>query len=235
MCFSGPTTAQNVRKTLNFDNICLCLAFGRRNAPPNKATHEKIMKGKLLVIDACVREKDSRTLRIATPIVEELKGRYDVLEMHLPQMQMDYLDPKMFAQRGEGDVPNWAELAARRVAEADRIVIVTPFWDMSFPAALKVFVENVSLDGVTFKNDGKTCVGLCKCKKVLYITTRGMEIPDGDPREQGSPYIKALSTLWGLGEVTMLSAWNMDYCSPKELEKKISDATRKGLAIAEDF
>ena len=30
-----------------------------------------------------------------------------------------------------------------------------PFWDMSFPSALKVFFENMSLFGVTFDNNEK--------------------------------------------------------------------------------
>lgn len=46
-----------------------------------------------------------------------------------------------------------------------------PFWDMSFPSALKVFFENMSLFGVTFDSNEKECYGLCKAEKVMYITT----------------------------------------------------------------
>lgn len=33
---------------------------------------------KLLYIDACIRDEQSRTKRIATPIIEALKQKYDV-------------------------------------------------------------------------------------------------------------------------------------------------------------
>jgi len=199
-------------------------------------THNTMAKkGKLIFVNACVRGDESRTQRIATPIIEKLKERYETTLVHLPSMKMDYLDPETFAQRGKGDIPSWALDISGKIAKADRIVIAAPFWDMSFPAALKIFFENVSLDGITFKNTATTCEGLCKCEKVLYITTRGMDIPDDDPRETALAHLKALSSLWGLGNVTMLSAWNMDYCSESEREKKIEKAIGMGLAIAEDF
>lgn len=33
------------------------------------------------------------------------------------------------------------------------------------------------------------------------------------------PYIKALSYLWGWGELTVISAQNMDYSTPEEIEE----------------
>ena len=62
-----------------------------------------------------------------------------------------------------------------------------------------------------------------------------MDIPTGDPREQGSPYIGALSSLWRLGEVVTLAATGMDYAGEDGVERKISEAVREGLAIASDF
>ena len=106
---------------------------------------------------------------------------------------------------------------------------------MSFPAVLKAFIEQTSLYDITFADNGKECVGLCKCEKVLYITTRGMDIQTGDPREQGSPYIKALSALWGLGEVLVLAASGMDYAGEDGVERKIAEAVREGLGIAAEF
>ena len=78
------------------------------------------------------------------------------------------------------------------VRDADRIVIAAPFWDMSIPTALKVFFELCSIFNVTFSSDDKTCFGKCRAEKMLYITTRGMDIPTGDVLEQATPYLKAL-------------------------------------------
>lgn len=194
------------------------------------------MAKKLVVIDACVRQDQSRTWRIAEPIVDALMKRYETTFYHLPEMEYIVpLNPGTFAERGNGETPQWAIDCAKTIAEADRILIAAPFWDMSFPAVLKAFIEQTSLYDITFADNGRECVGLCKCEKVLYITTRGMNIQTGDPREQGSPYIKALSALWGLGEVLVLAASGMDYAGEDGVERKIAEAVREGLGIAVDF
>ena len=55
----------------------------------------------------------------------------------------------------QGDVPAEHDDLARRIAAADRIIIAAPFWDMSFPSALKVFFANMSLFGITFDSNEK--------------------------------------------------------------------------------
>ena len=188
---------------------------------------------KLVVINACVRQGDSRTLLIAEPIISALSRRYDIVRYNLPEMEgIVPLDPDLFARRGRGDIPSWAMDAARSIAQADRIVIAAPFWDMSFPAALKCFFEQTSLFDVTFTDTGKTCIGLCKAPEVLYITTRGMDISTGDAREQATPYLKAIGSLWNLGKLTTIAAQNMDYSSPEEADAKIASCISEGLELA---
>ena len=190
---------------------------------------------KLVVIDACIRGEESRTRRIAEPVIAELAKRYEMTRYDLTKMALEPLTPASYAARMAGDIPAWALEAAKTVAEADRIVLVAPFWDMSFPAVVKVFFEHLSLFGVTFTDNGHSCVGMCKCEKVMYITTRGMNIPTGDPREQGTTYLHALSSLWDLGTILTVAAWNMDYSTPEEREGKIESATRFGLRLAATF
>lgn len=189
---------------------------------------------KLIFIDSCMRE-ESRTKRIATPIIAELSKRYEVERIALEGASYPAVDSKTLQDRNNGIVPEHFVVLAKKVAAADRIVIAAPFWDMSFPAILKLFIENLSLFGVTFNTDDKTCYGLCRCQKLLYITTRGMNISTGDPLEQATPYLKALSFLWGLGEIVTISAQNLDYSSPEEIEDKISLAIESGLNLCKDF
>ena len=191
---------------------------------------------KLVFIDACIRQGESRTRRIAYPILSALSQRYKIVRYDLTEIDgIVPLNPKLFEERGQGDIPAWAVKAAKDIAEADRILIAAPFWDMSFPAVLKCFFEQTSLFDITFTDNGKTCAGLCKAPKVLYITTRGMNIPTGDSREQGTSYLQALSRLWDLGVVLTVAAWNMDYSTPEEIEEKIESTTRFGVRLAASF
>lgn len=190
---------------------------------------------KLLYIDACIRNEESRTKRIATPIVEALKEKYEVQTLVLNELPLEIVKEDLCKKRLGGevdcDVISWAEM----IRDADRIVIAAPFWDMSFPAALKVFFELCSLFDVTFKSDDKTCYGNCKAEKMLYITTRGMDIPTGDVLEQATPYLKALSKLWGIGPLEVVATQNMDYSSEDVIEEKIKAAIEEGMEIVRTF
>lgn len=190
---------------------------------------------KLLFIDACIRDDESRTKRIADPIVKALEKKYDVQRFALNDMDLEIVQRDLVRKRLNGmidaTVMSWAET----VRDADRIVIAAPFWDMSIPAALKNFIELCSILDVTFKTNDKTCYGNCKAEELLFITTREMDISTGDVREQATSYLKALSWLWGIGPMQVVSAQNMDYVSDSEIEEKIQAAIEAGLLIAEKF
>lgn len=124
---------------------------------------------------------------------------------------------------------------AKMIRDTDRIVIAAPFWDMSYPAALKNFLELCSIFNVTFKSDDKTCYGNCKAEKLLYVTTRGMDISTYDPFEQATPYLKALSWLWGIGPMDVIATQNMDYVSEDEIKKKVQQAIKTGLHLVENW
>lgn len=189
---------------------------------------------KLIYINACIRP-ESRTKRIADSIIASLENMYEIASIDLNNYQFTAVDKKVIDDRNNGIVPEEHVALARHIANAERIVIAAPFWDMSFPAALKVFLENMSLFGITFDTNDKECYGLCKAQKVMYITTRGMNISTGDPLEQATPYIRAISHLWGLGELTVISAQNLDYSTPDEIEIKINKAIEEGLEICKCF
>ncbi|NLB68036.1 MAG: hypothetical protein GX798_06290 [Bacteroidales bacterium] len=190
---------------------------------------------KMIVIDSCMRA-ESRTKLILDAAVAELSKRYEVEIIDVNSLGLPPLDKVTYVdQRENGNIPSLAIELARKVATCDRLVVAAPFWDMSFPAILKSFFENISLFDITFTDNGTTCVGLCKCEKVLFITTRGMDIRTGDPLDQGSPYLTALSFLWGLGEVITVAATNMDYLSPEDLALRIEAAKKEAVEICKEF
>lgn len=182
-----------------------------------------------------MRDEESRTKRILKPIVAELGKRYEIETITLDGEDYQSVGRKVLAERFSGYVPTEIVEQAKKIAAANRIVIAAPFWDMSYPAILKVFIENMSLFNITFRDNGTYFEGLCQCEKVLYITTRGMKVRTGDALDGATPYIKAISALWGLGEVITIAADNLDYSTPTEIDQKISDAVAEGLKICKNF
>ncbi len=190
---------------------------------------------KLLYIDSCIRDEESRTKRIATPLINKLKETYDVETIILNDLNLEAVRKEELNRRMKGEIPSHILKMANDVKEADRIVIAAPFWDMSIPSVLKVFIELMSIINVTFKSNDVTCFGNCQCQKVLFITTRGMNIKTGDELEQASSYLKALSKLWGLGEVIVLARENFDYLPNEIIEQEIESAIEEGIKIIGTF
>ena len=63
---------------------------------------------------------------------------------------------------------------AKQFTSADTIVIAAPYWDLSFPATLKIYIENIYVTGIVSAYDESGMpVGLCKAKELYYVTTAG--------------------------------------------------------------
>ena len=125
---------------------------------------------------------------------------------------------------------------AKQLAEADVVLVATPFWDMGIPAMLKTYLENVSIAGITFSCDEEgNFTGLCKAERMILLTTRGMEIPDGSEMEQATPYLKAICKFFGIGGFETVSAWGMDVVPPEEAEKRLLCATTSARELAQSL
>ena len=190
---------------------------------------------KALIIDSCIRGKNSRTLRIAEHIARQLEAKYQIEWVRLNENPFLPLTPESMQERAKNIYTDHADEYARQFAQSDLIVIAAPFWDMSFPASLKAFLERISISGITFRDEAAATAGNCRAKKLIYVTTRGMNLEDDDPRQQATPYIKALCWLWGIPEVVTVSAIGMDYVTDDEREKRIEEACRLGTRICEDI
>lgn len=189
----------------------------------------------LVYVDACMRAQESRTRRIAEPLIQKLSERYAVQKFDLNELPLEIVKEDLIHQRMSGQYDPQVLSWAKAIRDADRIVISAPFWDMSYPAALKNFLELCSIFDVTFKSDDKTCYGNCKAEKLLYITTRGMDISTGDPLEQATPHLKALSWLWGIGPMDVIATQNMDYITEKQVEEEVQKAIHMGLQLVEKW
>lgn len=164
----------------------------------------------ILFINACVR-KDSRTLRLAKAFLE--KQEDDIREVLLSDIDFPTAD-EAFLQRRDSLIGNkeWDDPLfeyARHFAEADRIVIASPYWDLSFPAALKQYFEQINVMGITFEYSPEGIpVPLCRATELIYITTAGGAYV---PEEYGFGYVKALAQgFYGIENIRQIKACGLD-------------------------
>ena len=164
----------------------------------------------ILFINACVR-KESRTKELADYVLSKRKEPYEEVSLNaidFPLVDEDFLKrrDRLIAHRAFGD-PVFD--LARQFAEADEIVIAAPFWDLSFPAALKQYLEQINVCGITFFYTPEGIpTGLCRAKRLSYITTVG---GDFFPEEYGAGYLKALAqNFYGIPEFRLIKATGLD-------------------------
>lgn len=59
---------------------------------------------KLLYIDACIRDEQSRTKRIAAPIIEALRQKYEVQTLVINDLDLSIVKKELVTKRTNGDV-----------------------------------------------------------------------------------------------------------------------------------
>lgn len=163
---------------------------------------------KTLFINACVRQ-ESRTLLLAEKILGEREGtveRVDLEKEDLRPLGREMLEERDAILR-EGRLEDPMLRYARQFAEADEIVIAAPYWDLGFPALLKIYLEQITVVGVTFHYVDGRPAGLCRAKRLTYVTTSGGLIRD----DFGYAYVKALAkNFYGISQTEAHRAMNLD-------------------------
>ena len=183
---------------------------------------------KILIIDACMRKEDSRTALLCKKAVETLKELHPdwtFERVALADLPLRYLDKDSLTERDallaekRYDHPRFD--LAHQFQEADGMIVAAPFWDLSFPAALKVYIENVSVDGLTFYCDEQGLHGKCRAAWMLHLSTRG-GLWDEETR-QDEHYLRALCGYFGVGAYNVVAAKGLDIVG-LDHEKILKDA-----------
>ena len=177
----------------------------------------------ILYINCCVRE-ESRTNKLAQAVLQQIDG--ETIELNLYEENLRSLDRETLVKRTalieKEDFSSSMFDYAKQFAAADEIVIAAPYWDLSFPAMLKVYFENIYIIGIVSEY-GKNGMphGLCKAKRLIYITTAGGPY---DPAYSYG-YVESLAkNFFGIPETQLIKAEMLDvdgYNAEEILKKAI--------------
>ena len=184
-----------------------------------------------LYINCCVRE-ESRTDRLARAVLHKLGG--DFTELNLYEENLHPLDRETLNKRTalieQGDYSDPMFDYAKQFANADTIIIAAPYWDLSCPAMLKVYIENIYVTGIVSAYDENGMpVGLCKAKELTYVTTAGGPY---DPTYSYG-YIESLAkNFFGIPETHLVKAELLDvegYGAEKIMNREINRILKNGI------
>lgn len=164
----------------------------------------------ILFVNACVRP-ESRTFRLAGALLSALGEPYE--EINLSRVSFPVADQSFLTLRdsliADSSFDHPLFDMARQFARADQIVIAAPYWDLSFPASLKQYIEQINVLGITFKYTPQGYPkGLCSARRLFYVSTAGGSFV---PEEFGFGYLRSLAeNFYGIADVRLIQACGLD-------------------------
>ena len=174
----------------------------------------------ILFVNSCLNQESSRTQRLADAVLDKMLEeaaaageQAQVEELSLVDAGIEGLDEETLAFRSERsaakDFTHELFAPARQFREADEIVIAVPYWDLSFPAMLKAYIEQLCVNGLTFSySEEGIPVGHCLAKRLTYVTTAGGYL---GAYNMGFDYVAAVCKLYfGIEESRCISAEGLD-------------------------
>ena len=193
---------------------------------------------KLLHIDVSPRGDRSVSRALAKNFVGALKPAkvtYRDLQRNPPPFVSEAWVAGAF-NPPEKHEPAWAEAIAvsdtftDELVEADKLVISTPMYNLSVPAVLKAWIDQVVRVGRTFGFGEKGLQGLLTGKKAVVIITGGSPLA-GTPYDFEEPYLRGILGFIGITDVTFVRAEG--FSGPEEGKIKAkAEAESKLAALA---
>lgn len=196
---------------------------------------------KLLFVDCCISQRgpDSRTRALADAFLKAFRAARPEAKIEtvppeallaLKPFAPDMLDDRdALVGVGAWDAPVF-ELA-RQFRGADRIVVAAPFWDLSFPAALRTYIEYISANGLTYHYEADGCHGDCRAERLAYLTSGG----DFEREDSvGVLHWRQLAAMFGVGRFDYVFAGGLDV-DPAKTPELLEAACDLAKRIAESF
>ena len=163
----------------------------------------------ILFINACVR-RNSRTLELAKHVLGQFSGETEEVKLYeekLAPLHLAEMEKRDKAARTK-DFSDDVFTLAKQFAGAQTIVIAAPYWDLMFPAVVKTYFERITVNGLTFcYGVNGVPQGLCKGKRLIYVTTSGGPIV----HNLGYEYVSLLAkNFYGIDKVECVRAEGLD-------------------------
>ena len=161
--------------------------------------------------------------------LKEVHPEAVIEEIDLNSLDIEVQTGEFIARRDAflkaGDFSDCMFDLAKQLIAADHIVIGAPYWDLSFPAKLKMYLERCSVDKLTFiYNDHGVPEGQCRAESLTYITTAGGFIGS---LNFGFDYVKGLcSVLFGIKKFHFAAADGIDIVGI-DVEAKLEEAKER--------
>ena len=159
-----------------------------------------------LYIDACLRP-ESRTRRLAEVVLAHIQD--DIERVVLSDEMIPYLTEEGLSHRFSADLDSPCYDIARQFAAADTLIIAAPYYDLSFPAILRAYIEQIQVGGISFVyGEDDLPHSLAKVKRLIYVSTAGGHVIG---EHLGYRYLcEVMRYFYGVTDSTLFCAEGLD-------------------------
>ena len=172
---------------------------------------------KLLFVNCCISQRGgaSRTKALADAFLTAFRASHPGAEVEevtpeallaLKPFNAEMLNRRdALAAENAFDAPVYA--LARQFRAVDAVAVAAPFWDLSYPAALRTYIEYISANGLTYHYDAAGCHGDCAAGHLVYLTSCGdVEREDS----VGVIHWRQLAAMFGIPQFDYVFAGGLD-------------------------
>ncbi len=214
----------------------------------NTAQPPLVASSSLLLVHASPRGERSHSRRLADEFLQSWQSLHPTARVAV--RDLGYEPPPYVTEawvEGAFTPPTGHSHAARaavRVSDryvdellaADEIVIATPIYNLSIPAVLKAWIDQIVRPGRTFSMGPAGFAGLLKTKRVRVLVASGSDFrPTGAFGAYNfvEPYLRAVLGFIGITDVTFVYAHSLNDGNPlRETSLAEARSTLQTLAAA---
>ena len=203
---------------------------------------------KLLHVDASPKGAHSSSRALSRFFVEQLRSRnrslavdYLDLALEAPPAITELFTTATYTPADERtdemrDALAVSDALCRRLLDADALLFAMPMHNWTMPAAFKAFVDTIVRGGLTYvaTGDGRY-VGTLGGKKVLFVTTRGVDLRPGTPfaaMDALTPALRAAFRFIGVADPEFVDAQPMQFAHEIERAAALRRAKQELAAVA---
>ena len=168
---------------------------------------------------------------ITTHIGHEIKvTNRNLVSEPLPPISAAYAESSLLtSEEAKARFPGQLHISDMLIDElkaADLLVIATPVHNFTVPASLKLWIDYVVRNDVTFKKTSEGKVGLLNNRPTLIAVTSGGAMFSDPPKQPDffRPYLRAVLGVIGLHDVTFAQSTGLAFSSEPfaEVERQAS-------------
>lgn len=175
---------------------------------------DKIIR--ILEISASGRTAGSASRRLAQDLIAALEDRYNNVQIvrrdlakGVPFVDAPWIEANFTPEESRTDQHRdalaYSGSLVTELKDADILVIGTPMYNFSIPAALKAWIDMVARAQLTFRYTEKGPKGLLEGKKAYVVIATG-GVPVGSAADFATPYLKHALAFIGITDVEFIAA-----------------------------